>query len=462
MRELFSIEAEHGVLGALMLDAGLFDQITGRLTTSDFSDLENAALYQAIVSTHEAGQPIDPVTVGVEHPVLPSGDSTIAYAGTIAHNTPSAANWAAYLRVVLERSALRRVVEVAEIIRDSASDDRPVADIIALAQQATADLRDLGQPDEQDYYSYSDVLPEVVDTIDRKYNKTAVRGLSTGLEKLDEIICGLRQTNMVVVAGLPGSGKTTLGVQIAQHVACKGGKSALIVSMEMTRQELVTRGIASVGGVSLTRLDEGETIKDEDWPRITSAVSTLDGAKLFVSDQSGMTAARIRSVARQVQRKEGLDIVVVDYIGLITAEGGGQNRTLELGKISTSLKNLAKELRVPVIVLAQLNRGSTNRPDKKPRPSDLRDSGQIEADADVVVLVHRDADTEEGQNGVTELIVGKCRHAKPGSCLVQQQGQFVRFVDFAGNPSPSDEEVEMGRSFSNRFQGKGGRDVQSF
>lgn len=451
-RELFNTEAEYGVLGSLMLDESLFDQITSRLTTSDFSDLENAALYKAILDTRAAGLPIDPVTVGVENPLLPSGDSTIAYAGHIAHNTPSTANWSAYLRVVLERSALRKVVEVAEIIRDSASEDRPVAEIIALAQQATADLRDLGAPDQKDYYRYSEVLTEVVDTVDSKYNRTSVPGLSTGLAKLDELICGLRKTNMVVVAGLPGSGKTTLGMQIAQHVACREGGSAYIVSMEMTRQELVTRGIASVGGVSLTRLDEGHSLQDDDWPRITSAVNTLNGAKMFVSDQAGMSVARIRSVARQVQRAEGLSIVVVDYIGLIGAEGGGQNRTLELGKISTALKNLAKELEVPVIVLAQLNRGSTNRVDKRPKPSDLRDSGQIEADADVVILVHRDNDTEQGQNGVTELIVGKCRHAKVGSCLVQQQGQYVRFVPFEG-PMPNDEEVEMGRSSSSRFKG---------
>lgn len=453
MRELFSIEAEHGLLGALMLDPSLFDGITSKVSTSDFSDLENAALYDAIRNTHATGMPLDPVTVGVEHPTLPSGDSTIAFAGTIAKNTPSTANWMAYLRVVLERSALRRVVEVAEVIRDSASEDRPVAEIIALAQQATADLRKLGASDQQAYYRYSDVLTEVIDTIDSKFNKTAVRGLTTGLEKLDELICGLRPTNMIVVAGLPGSGKTTLGVQIAQHVACEGGGSAFVVSMEMTRQELVTRGIASLGGVSLTRLDEGHSLQDDDWPRITAAVNRINDSKLFVSDQAGMTLAKIRSVACQVQRHEGLSVVVVDYIGLISAEGGGQNRTLELGKISTGLKNLAKELQVPVIVLAQLNRGSTNRPDKRPRPSDLRDSGQIEADADVVILVHRDNDTEEGQNGVTELIVGKCRHAKVGSCLVQQQGQYVRFVPFAGVP-PSNEEVEMGRTYSNKFKGR--------
>ncbi|MDH1551201.1 MULTISPECIES: replicative DNA helicase [Pseudomonas] len=451
MRELFSIEAEHALLGALLLDANLFDEITSKLTTEDFSDLENAALYQAIRNTHDAGHAVDAVTVGTRYPTLPSGEGTIFYAGTIAKNTPSTANWKSYLNTVLERSTLRRVVEVAEVIRGSAHDDKPVEEIIALAQQATADLRNLdsGEPE---YYRISEVLPAVIDGIDARFNGAVSRGLTTGLDDLDAILCGLRPGHMIVVAGLPGSGKTILGLQIAQHVTTRHGHSGLVFSMEMTKEELTARGIASLGGVSLSRLDTGTTLQDDDWPRITSAVGLLGKARLFVNDQPGMTMARIRSIARQCQKREGLDVLVVDYLTLIASEGG-QNRALEVGRISTALKNLAKELGVPVIVLAQLNRGPANRPDKRPRPSDLRDSGQIEQDADAVILVHRDTDSEEGENGVTELIVGKCRHGKPGTCLVQAMGQFVRFVPFQGRPA-SDEEVEMGRStYAQRYKG---------
>jgi replicative DNA helicase len=457
MRDLFSTESEHAVLGILMQFPDHYDEITSKVSTHDFSDLENAALYQAIRDTHEAGMAVDAVTVGIEHPRLPSGDSTIAYAGTIAAATPSAANLRTYLRVLLERSALRRVVDVAEVIRDTASEDRPVAEIIALAQQATADLRNLddGEPD---YHSAADILPGVVDLIDAKYTGNAPRGLSTGLPALDEIVKGLRKGNMIVVAGLTGSGKTILGLQVAQHVTTQLGGAGLVFSMEMTKEELITRGIASMGGVNLSRLDEGSTLEDDDWPKITGAVGKLQKARLYVNDQAGMTLARIRSIARQCQRREGLDVLVIDYITLINSESGGQNRTLEVGKISTGLKNLAKELQIPIIVLAQLNRGPTNRPDKKPRPSDLRDSGQIEQDADVVILVHCDKDSEEGQNGATELIVGKCRHAKLGSCMVQAQGHFVRFVPFGGKP-PTDEQVEMGRvvKFTSR---KGRKDYE--
>lgn len=450
-RELFSDEAEFGVLGAILLKPDLFDEISSRVAVADFHDLESAALYQVMIDCHAAGVPIDVVTLSDRRQNLPSGKPTIVHAGEVAMSVPSAANWKAYARVVRERAVLRQVVQAADVIRDQATDEMPLAEVIAMAQQATADLRDLDDDGQQDYYKASDILTTVVDTIDAKYNKTIPSGVSTGLSALDELVCGLRPGNMVVVGGLTGSGKTILGLQITQHVTCKLDGVGLAFSMEMTKEELITRGIASIGAVNLSALDSGD-LNDDDWPRITSAVSVLNKAKLFVNDQAGMTVARIRSIARQCQRREGLSILLIDYIQLITAESNS-NRSLEVGKISTALKNLAKELKIPVVVLAQLNRGSTNRPDKRPRPSDIRDSGQIEQDADVVILVHRDMDSEEGQNGVTELIVGKVRHARVGSCLVQQQGKFVRFVDFEGKP-PTNEEVEMGRPFASTYKGK--------
>lgn len=449
-REFYSEEAEFGILGAVLLKPELFDEICSKVAVSDFHDLESAALYQAMIDCHAAGVPIDVVTLSDCRQRLPSGKSTLAHAGEVAMSVPSAANWKAYARIVRERAVLRQIVNAAYVINDTANEERPLSEVIAMAQQATADLRDLDDDGRQDYYKASEILPAVIDTIDSKFNKTMPTGLSTGLEKLDELVRGLRPGNMIVVGGLTGSGKTILGLQIAQHVTCKLAGAGLAFSMEMTKEELVTRGLASLGGINLSALDSGD-LQDDDWPKLTSAVNVLMGAKLYVNDQAGMTVARIRSIARQCQRREGLSVLLIDYIQLISAESSS-NRSLEVGKISTALKNLAKELKIPVIVLAQLNRGSTNRPDKRPRPSDIRDSGQIEQDADVVILVHRDMESEEGQNGVTELIVGKVRHARVGSCMVQQQGKYVRFVDFEGRP-PSNEEVEMGRSFASKFRG---------
>ncbi|NNA50635.1 replicative DNA helicase [Pseudomonas lactis] len=450
-RELYSDEAEHALLGSLLLNGDLFDSITASVTTADFHDPENAALFQVMLDLHATGAPVDPVTLNDFKPYLPSGGTTIAYAVELATNTPSTANWKAYARTVAERAVLRRLVDAADAVRDLASENRPVAEIIASAQQAMADLRDLdtGEPD---YKRLDEVVTRNIDIIDAKFNGTVQSGLSTGLSGLDEMIRGLRKKTVTIVAGLPGSGKTTLGLQIAQHIACTGIGVGMVFSLEMPEEELANRALASLGSIDLRVLDNGQ-LQDDDWPRLTSAVSKIMDKPLYISDKSGLTVARIRSICRQVKRKHGLDVVVIDYIGLIGSDGKAFNRTAELGKISTGIVNIAKELEVPVILLAQLNRDSTKRPGKKPIASDLRDSGQIEADAHCIILVHRDMDSEEGQNGATELIMPKCRHAPVGSCMVQQEGKFARFVNFAGRP-PSQEEVEIGRPFADQYKGQ--------
>lgn len=450
-RELYSDEAEHALLGSLMLNGDLFDSITSSVTTADFHDPENAALFQVMLDLHATGAPVDPVTLHDFRPYLPSGGATIAYAGELAKNTPSTANWKAYARTVTERAVLRRLVQAADAVRESANENRPVAEIIAGAQQAMADLRDLdtGEPD---YKRMDEVVTRNIDIIDAKFNGAVQSGLSTGLVDLDKLIRGLRKKTVTIVAGLPGSGKTTLGLQIAQHIACSGLGVGMVFSLEMPEEELANRALASLGSVDLQVLDNGQ-LQDDDWPRLTSAVNKIIDRPLYVSDKSGLTVARIRSICRQVKRKHGLDVVVIDYIGLIGSDGKAFNRTAELGKISTGIVNIAKELEVPVILLAQLNRDSTKRPGKKPIASDLRDSGQIEADAHCIILVHRDMDDEQGQNGVTELIMPKCRHAPVGSCVVQQQGKFARFVNFAGR-EPTQEEVEINRPFADQYKGR--------
>ena len=453
-RELYSDEAEHALLGALMLDGELFDSITTSVATADFHDPENAALFQVMLELHATGSPIDPVTLHDFKPYLPSGGPTIAYAGELAKNTPSTANWKAYASTVRDRAVLRRLVGAADAVRDLASENRPVAEIVASAQQAMADLRDLdtGEPD---YKRMDEVIARNVDLIDAKFNGVVQSGLSTGLVDLDKLIRGLRKKTVTIVAGLPGSGKTTLGLQIAQHIACSGAGVGMVFSLEMPEEELGSRALASIGSIDMRVLDDGQ-LQDDDWPRLTAAVQKILDKPLYVSDKSGLTVPRIRSICRQIKRKHGLDVVVIDYIGLIGSDGKAFNRTAELGKISTGIVNIAKELEVPVILLAQLNRDSTKRPGKKPIASDLRDSGQIEADAHCIILVHRDMDSEEGQNGATELIMPKCRHAPVGSCVVQQQGKFARFVDFAGR-EPSQEEVEASRPFASQYKGRKGQ-----
>lgn len=449
-RELFSLEAEHGVLGAMMKDTSLLDSISNKVTAADFYYLKTAAMYQVILDCHASGEPIDPVTVGTFRERLPNGESTLAYAVEIAMNVPSAANWASYARTVRERAVLRRLVDVADSVRDSATENLPLAQIIASAQQAMADLRDLddGEPD---YKRIDEIIEKNIDTIDAKHNGRQESGLSSGLPDLDKLTRGLRPRTVTVVAGLPGSGKTTLGLQIAQHIAISGAGTALVFSLEMPEEELGQRVLASLGSVDIGRLDSGTDMQDGDWAGLTAAVAKIKGKPLYVCDRPGMTPARIRSVARQVQRDHGLDVLMVDYLGLVPGDAKGRSRAEEVGKITKAMVNLAKELGVPVILLSQLNRESTKRVGKKPVSSDLRDSGEIEADAHCILMVHRDMDTEQGQNGVTEILMTKCRHAPVGSCLVQQQGLFSRFVSFAGTREANQDEYDAGRDFSGKF-----------
>ena len=448
-RDLFNLEAEHGLLGAILLDEALFDDITAKITVADFYDEDNAVLFQAMITCQAGGDPIDAVTLSMYQQELPYAGSTIAFAANLHRNVPSSANWKAYARVVSERAVLRRLVDAAAAVTEMASEEAPLAEVIARAQQAMADLRDLDEG-EPDYKRLDEVIEKNIDVIDDKFNHRVPLGIQTGLADLDKMVMCLKPKTVTVIGGLPGSGKTTLGMQICQHNALNGHGTALVFSLEMPEEELANRMLASVGSIDFGRIDIGHTMEDGDWPKLTAAVSKIKGKPLFVSDKPGLTLARIRSIARMVQKNHGLAILAIDYIGLIKSEEKSQNRTAELSKISTGIVSLAKELNVPVVLLAQLNRESTKRPGKKPIASDLKDCGQIEADAHMILLVHRDADTEAGRNGITEILMPKCRHAQISSCLVQQQGKFLRFVNFAGARDVSQEEVEMGRNFGKK------------
>jgi replicative DNA helicase len=454
-RELYSDEAEHALLGALMLDGDLFDSITASLTTADFHDPENAALFQVMIDLHATGAPVDPVTLHDFKSILPSGRATIAYAGELAKNTPSTANWRAYARTVAERAVLRRLVEAADAVRDSASENRPLAEIIASAQQAMADVRDL-EGDEPKYRRLDEWMGDAANTVNDKHLGLIPDWPSFGLTDLDELVDGIRPKKITIIGGLPGSGKTTLALQAAQYNAIKRNDPWLVFSLEMPGEELGLRAIASLGGIELQRLSKPASkrgMRDEDWRAMVGAVAQANGAPLFVVEDPVQTPSSIRAEARRCQREHGLGGIVVDYLQLVKAETKGRTRSEEVGAISKAFLRISKELDVPVVLLSQLNRESTKRTGKKPLSSDLRDSGEVEADASCIILVHRDMDTEEGQNGLTEMLMTKCRHARVGSCIVQQQGQYGRFVNFAGR-EPTQEEVEANRPFAGRIKGR--------
>ncbi|APE99618.1 DnaB-like helicase C-terminal domain-containing protein [Pseudomonas putida] len=433
-RPLVSEEAEHGVVGALMHQPDLIESIGAKVSVQHFYDPDAADLFGMILGARSAGRPVDPVALSDIRPTLSSGELTIVRASELMRSVPSVANVHEYARIVSERYKARQISEIGQSIIDMATHARPIAGIIADVQQTVMTLN--SEDDEPDVISLAEALGPVIDEMDDRFNGQGINGLSTGLADLDELLQGLRGSHVIIIAGRPGTGKTTLGLGIAEHLTIRNGKSALVFSLEMSGKELSKRSLASASAVTLGNIDTGKAMGDgEQIQKITAAVGRMRDADLRICQKGGLPLSRIRNIARFQHKAKPLDLIVIDYIGLIAPEAGSrqQNRNLELGAISRGIKGMAKELNVPVIVLAQLNRSIETRTTKKPQMSDLRDSGEIEQDADIILIAHRDADSDLGQSGVTKIDVVKHRHASTGHCLLQHQGEFARFTNYAGS-----------------------------
>lgn len=432
-RPLVAPEAEFGVIGALMHKPELVESIGAMVSPADFFDANASELYAMILAARSAGRPVDSVSLADIRNELSSGELTIVFASEIMRNVPSAANGPEYARIVVERSKARKIATIGQSIIDMASHARPLPGIIADAQEAVLSLN--SEDDEPDVITLREALGPVVDEMDARFNGEGINGLGTGLKDLDEVIKGLRAQNVIIIAGRPGTGKTTLGLGIAEHLTISEKKSALVFSLEMSAKELSKRSLASASVVSLGNIDTGKALADDDQiTKIKGAINRMHEADLRICQKGGLPLSRIRNIARFQHKAKPLDLIVIDYIGLIAPETNSraQNRNLELGAISRGIKAMAKELNVPIIVLAQLNRSIETRSAKKPQMSDLRDSGEIEQDADIIMIAHRDAESDLGRSGVTELDIVKHRHASVGHCLLQHQGEYARFVNYAG------------------------------
>lgn len=462
-RPLVSPEAEFGVIGALMHKPELVESIGALVSPADFYNTDCGELYAMILAARSSGRPVDSVSLSDIRNELSSGELTIVFASEIMRNVPSASNGPEYARIVVERSKARKIADIGQSIINMASHARPLAGIIADAQEAVLGLN--SEDDEPDVITLREALGPVVDEMDARFNGEGINGLSTGLKDLDELLQGLRGSHVIIIAGRPGTGKTTLGLGIAEKVTIVDGKSALVFSLEMSAKELSKRSLASSSAVTLGNIDTGQAMASgEQIARITGAVSKMRSADLRICQKGGLPLSRIRNIARFQHKAKPLDLIVIDYIGLIAPEAGSrqQNRNLELGAISRGIKGMAKELNVPVIVLAQLNRSIETRSSKKPQMSDLRDSGEIEQDADIIMIAHRDAESDLGRSGVTELDVVKHRHASVGDCKLQHQGEFARFVNYAGQREQQQEQEHRppaprnSKSLLNSFNPQGG------
>jgi replicative DNA helicase len=435
-----SIEAEQAVIGGLLLDTAAWDNVADVVKFEDFYRPDHQLIFEAIGALAGNGKPCDVVTVSEQ--LERNGKLTeaggLAYLGSVARDTPTAANVKAYAEIVRERSLLRQLITAGSEIATAVfnNDGRTARELVDEAEQKVFEIAEGGFRGRQGAVSIRAMLPGVIDQIDEAYsNPDTLRGLPTGFTDFDNMTGGLRPGDLVIVAGRPSMGKTTLAVNMAEYAALRPGEkrsSVAIFSMEMPSEQVITRMLSSVGGVPLHNLRSGK-ITDDDWVRITSATSQLSEAKIFVDETPALSPMELRARARRVKREHGLDLIVVDYLQLMQVPGNKENRATEIAEISRGLKVLAKELAVPVIALSQLNRGVEQRENKKPVMSDLRESGSIEQDADMILLIYRpEVYDRENQmvKGIAEIDLVKHRNGEIGEFKLTFQGQYTRFVNY--------------------------------
>ena len=434
-----SVEGEQAVLGGLLLDASAWDQVADVINEQDFYRPDHRLIFGAIGALAGSGRPCDVVTVceQLERAGKLDAAGGLAYLGTLARDTPTAANVRAYADIVRERSLLRRLIQAGTEITAAVfnNEGESARDLVDRAEQKVFEIADAGLRGRQGAVAVRSLLPQVIDQIDEWHsNPDKLRGLATGFADFDKLTGGLRPGDLLIVAGRPSMGKTTLAVNMAEYAAVHPATraSVAIFSMEMPSEQVITRMLSSIGGVPLTNLRSGR-ISDEDWVRITSATTQLSEAKIFVDETPALTPTELRARARRIKREHGLGLIVVDYLQLMQVPGTKENRATEIGEISRGLKVLAKELAVPVIALSQLNRAVEQRENKKTVMSDLRESGSIEQDADMILLIYREEvyDKNTTKRGIAEIDLVKHRNGEIGTFLLTFQGQYTRFANYA-------------------------------
>ncbi|MDH5184427.1 MAG: replicative DNA helicase [Gammaproteobacteria bacterium] len=429
-----SIEAEQSVLGGLMLDNATWDQIADLLIEEDFYRRDHRLIYRAVSELGEVGTPFDVITLSewLGSRDLLDNAGGLAYLGTLAKNTPSAANIKAYASIVRERSVMRQLIHVGTDISNAGfnPEGRNAAELLDMAEQHVFAIAEKGARGKQGFQSINALLTKAVDRIDTLFHQdNAITGLSTGFSDFDDMTSGLQKSDLVIVAGRPSMGKTTFAMNLAENAAIKGKVPVAVFSMEMPGESLAMRMISSLGRVNQQAVRSGK-LEDDDWNRITSAVGILNDSQIFIDDTAALNPMEVRARARRIKREHGLGLIVIDYLQLMqSAKGNGENRATEISEISRGLKALAKELEVPVIALSQLNRSLEQRPNKRPVMSDLRESGAIEQDADVIVFIYRDEvyNEDSPDKGTAEIIIGKQRNGPIGKVRLTFLGQYTKF-----------------------------------
>ena len=432
-----SVEAESSVLGGLLLDNQAWDRVGDLLVDRDFYRYEHRVVYGAISTLVNASKPADVITVFEQLQSLGKAEEVggLAYLNSLAQYVPSASNIRRYAEIVRERSILRKLVSASDEIATNAFNPqgKPVAKILDEAEQKIFNIGEEGSRMKQGFQGMDTLVVELLDRVQEMAdNPMDITGVPTGFYDLDRMTSGFQAGDMVVLAARPSMGKTALAINIAEHVALNEGLPVAVFSMEMGASQLAVRVVGSIGRIDQTHLRTGK-LTDEEWPRLTEAIEKLRNVSLHIDETPGLTTSELRANARRLARQCGkLGLIVVDYLQLMSGSSSdGENRATELGEISRGLKMLAKELQCPVIALSQLNRSVETRTDKRPMMSDLRESGAIEQDADVIMFIYRDDyyNKDSKEPGVSEIIIGKQRNGPIGEVRMAFMSNYTRFAD---------------------------------
>jgi replicative DNA helicase len=432
-----SVEAEQAVLGGLMLSNGSFDAVAAIVVEADFFSEDHKLIFETMRALSAESKPLDVITLSETL----QNSNQLDYAGgasylvELANNTPSSANVAAYAQIVLERSIIRKlIIAASDIVKKG---HNPLGwdsnKLLADAEKKLADIIE-NRPKLGGFQGVNALLKEAVARIDELFNNDAdITGLSTGFSELDSMTSGWQQSDLVIIAGRPSMGKTSFAMNMVEHAILTQDKPVLVFSMEMPANQLIIRMMSSLGKIDQTRMRSGNLAED-DWPRLSKAASRLKDRPLYIDDTPGISPMELRNRIRQLTREHGdIGMIMVDYLQLMNSSVPTDNRTNEITQISRELKNIAREFNCPVLALSQLSRNLEHRPNKRPINSDLRESGAIEQDADVVTFIYRDEvyNEETDDKGVAEIIIGKQRNGPIGTCKLTFLGKYTRFENLA-------------------------------
>ncbi|BAB07748.1 replicative DNA helicase [Halalkalibacterium halodurans] len=428
-----NIEAEQAVLGAIFLEDHALVTASERLAPEDFYRAAHQRIYQVMLDLAEKGEPVDLVTVTAELQDRKALDDVggVAYLGDLANAVPTAANVEYYSKIVEEKSLLRRLIRVAtNIAQEGYASEEEVDAILDDAEKTILDVAQ--RKNSSAFISIKDVLVETYDKIEMLQNqKGEITGIPTGFKDLDRMTAGFQRNDLIIVAARPSVGKTAFALNISQNVATKTDENVAIFSLEMGASQLVQRMLCAEGNIDAQRMRTG-ALTEEDWQKLTMAMGSLARAGIYIDDTPGIKVNEIRAKCRRLKQEKGLGMILIDYLQLIQGNGrSGENRQQEVSEISRSLKGLARELEVPVIALSQLSRGVESRQDKRPMMSDIRESGSIEQDADIVAFLYRDDyyDKETENQNIIEIIIAKQRNGPVGTVELAFIKEYNKFVN---------------------------------